>query len=76
MRTLQTISDPQNQGFATIRECASYLRICPRTVKKLIAGGGIPAKRFGNCTRISWHWLKSQAKADGKASDAGKGRTV
>jgi excisionase family DNA binding protein len=63
MRRLQSMSDPAKQGFATIREAADFLRLSNGMVKKLVATGEIPVRRFGCCVRVTWPWLKAQAGA-------------
>jgi hypothetical protein len=36
------------------------LRLHFQTVRKLVAAGEIPVKRFGHCARVPWAWLREQ----------------
>ena len=39
-------------GFHTVKETASYLRLCEKQVRRLISRGELVAYRFGTALRI------------------------
>jgi excisionase family DNA binding protein len=53
--------------FADVTEAAAILRYDPRTVRRAIEAGDIPAVRVGERWRIPTAWLRKQA---GQATDA------
>lgn len=53
--------DREHRIFATVGECAAILRWDPRTVRKLIRLGKIPAVDGNGAYRIPVAWLRDQA---------------
>jgi excisionase family DNA binding protein len=53
--------DRERRLFATVGEVACILRWDPRTVRKLIRAGRIPAVKADNAIRIPIAWLRDQA---------------
>jgi excisionase family DNA binding protein len=44
--------DLADQAFLTVAEAASWLRVSQKTIRRQIAGGGLPACRVGRSVRI------------------------
>ena len=40
-------NNAEQPGFHTVKETASYLRLCEKQVRRLISRGELPAYRFG-----------------------------
>ncbi len=57
-----TLADLERQrlAFATLPEAACLLRVQPRTVRKGIAHGTIPATRVEGVWRVPLAWLRDQ----------------
>jgi excisionase family DNA binding protein len=53
----------RENGFATALEAAQFLRLSTAMIRKMIAEGTCPARRFGTAVRIPWAWLEAQAQA-------------
>lgn len=47
--------------FVTVTECASVLEVDPRTVRRAIDRGEIPAVRVGTQYRVPVAWLRERA---------------
>jgi excisionase family DNA binding protein len=57
--------------FASVPEAADVLRYDPRTVRRAIEAGEIPAVRAGGRWRIPTSWLRAQAQiGDSDAASA------
>ncbi len=56
--------DP-NATYLTVKEVAALFRICPKTVRRWIAAGDLPATRLGRDWRIARTDLKAIAAARG-----------
>ncbi|SDM08773.1 helix-turn-helix domain-containing protein [Aliiruegeria lutimaris] len=54
-----------NAKYLTVKEVAALFRICPKTVRRWIAGGELPATRLGRDWRIARTDLKALAAARG-----------
>jgi excisionase family DNA binding protein len=65
-----TLADLAGRLFATVPEAAAILRYDPRTLRRAIADGEIPAVKAGATYRIPVAWLRAQALAgsDGAAA--------
>jgi excisionase family DNA binding protein len=60
--------------FVTITEAAAILEIDPRTVRRAIDRGDVPAVRVGQQYRVPAAWLREHAglaPADGPIASAG-----
>ncbi|HEY2552423.1 MAG TPA: helix-turn-helix domain-containing protein [Streptosporangiaceae bacterium] len=55
--------------FATVTEAAAILRYDPRTLRKAIADGDVPAVQAGPTYRIPTSWLYEQAGLSQRASE-------
>ncbi|SEC89202.1 DNA binding domain-containing protein, excisionase family [Streptomyces sp. 3213] len=51
--------------FATITEAAEVLHVDPRTVRRAIDRGELPAVRVGQQLRVPVAWLRERAMLDG-----------
>jgi excisionase family DNA binding protein len=60
-RTQLTLDDLDGRSFATATETAAILHLDPRTVRRGVANGEIPAVRVGPSIRIPASWLREQA---------------
>lgn len=49
--------------FATTTEAGAVLRCCPRTVRKAIEAGDVPAVKTGSTYRIPVAWLRDKTLA-------------
>lgn len=58
-----TLGDLDGRLFVTAAEAAVILRLDPRTVRRGVAEGEIPATRVGPSIRIPSSWLRAQARA-------------
>ena len=56
-----TLEDLAGRDFATVDEVAQILRADPRTIRRRIVDGSIPATRAGDW-RIPVSWLREQAR--------------
>jgi hypothetical protein len=56
-----TFDDLDGRMFATATEAAAILRLDPRSVRRGVASGDIPATHVGPSIRIPVSWLRSQA---------------
>ena len=56
---------PQKADFLSVREVAALFRINPKTVRRWIASGTLPATRLGRDWRIARSDLKALAAARG-----------
>ncbi len=56
-----TLGDLAGRDFATVGEVASIMRADPRTIRRRIADGTIPATKAADW-RIPVAWLKRQAE--------------
>ena len=65
-----TLADLAGRDFATVAEAARVLHVDPRTVRRAIASGDIPATRVGSDYRLPVLWLR--ARAQGVAGSLGK----
>lgn len=63
-----TIDDLEGRNFALVWEAAALLRADPRTIRRAIAAGQIPATTVGKDYRIPVPWLLQQAMAAGGAA--------
>jgi excisionase family DNA binding protein len=54
---------PGVQGFHTVKETASYLRLCEKQVRRLIWSGELVAYRFGTALRIKREDIAAYAEA-------------
>ena len=50
-------------GFHTVKETASYLRLCEKQVRRLIWRGELPAYRFGTALRIKKEDIDAYAES-------------
>jgi excisionase family DNA binding protein len=55
--------------FADVPETAEILRYDPRTVRRAIEAGEIPAVRAGGRWRVPTSWLRAQAQVDADTKD-------
>lgn len=62
-RGAKTLEDLAARNFATVLETASVLGYDPRTVRRAIRDGEIPATRAGATYRVPVAWLRQQAGA-------------
>jgi excisionase family DNA binding protein len=53
----------EQPGFHTVKETASYLRLCEKQVRRLISRGELPAYRFGTALRIKKKDIDAYAEA-------------
>jgi excisionase family DNA binding protein len=60
-RVQLTIDDLDGRSFATATEAAAILHLDPRTIRRGVANGEIPATRVGPAIRIPVSWLRAQA---------------
>ena len=44
---------PQLEQFMTVGKLAEHWQLHPRTIRRMIANGQVPAQRFGRAVRIS-----------------------
>lgn len=51
-------------GPATKREASHFLRVCMKTIDRLIARKQLPKKKLGRATRIPWTALHRLAVTD------------
>lgn len=56
---------PANATYLNVAEVATLFRICPKTVRRWIAAGTLPATRLGRDWRIARTDLKALAAAHG-----------
>jgi excisionase family DNA binding protein len=56
--------------FADVPETAQILRYDPRTIRRAIESGEIPAVRAGGRWRIPTSWLRAQAHVGGDDAPA------
>lgn len=54
---------PANATYLSVKEVAALFRICPKTVRRWIAAGELPATRLGRDHRIARSDLKALAAA-------------
>ena len=54
---------PANATYLSVKEVAELFRICPKTVRRWIAAGELPATRLGRDYRIARSDLKAFAAA-------------
>jgi excisionase family DNA binding protein len=57
------LEDLDGFDFASVAEYASITRADPRTIRRGIADGLIPATRVGSEYRIPTRWIRKQARA-------------
>jgi excisionase family DNA binding protein len=55
-----------DKWFLTVSECAGVLEVDPRTVRRAIDRGEIPAVRVGTNLRVPMAWLRERAHRDGE----------
>lgn len=67
-----TLRRLEGKMFGTVPEIALVLRCDPRTLRKEIAEGKVPAVRTGNTYRVPTAWLRKQV-ALGLGADGGEG---
>lgn len=69
---MTTIKDLDGRLFATVPETADITRYDPRTIRRAIEAGEIPATRAGATWRIPVAWIREQAGlgAAGGGADA------
>lgn len=67
-RPVFSLREAEKRGlsFVSAREAAAILRADPRTVRRSIAAGDIPATRVGAQFRVPVEWLR-QAAGEGAA---------
>lgn len=63
MKEQAITSDKPEQGFHTVKETASYLRLCEKQVRRLISRGELSAHRFGMALRIKKKDIDAHAEA-------------
>ena len=56
---------PANAAYLSVRDVATLLRVCPKTVRRWIKSGTLPATRLGRDWRIARSDLKALAAARG-----------
>ncbi|SDE80842.1 helix-turn-helix domain-containing protein [Ruegeria marina] len=56
---------PANATFLSVKEVAALFRVCPKTVRRWIQSGELPATRLGRDWRIARNNLKAHAAAHG-----------
>jgi excisionase family DNA binding protein len=61
MNSTTTLEDLAGRDFATVSEVAEILRADPRTIRRRIRDGIIPATRAGDY-RVPVSWLREQAR--------------
>ena len=54
---------PANATYLSVKEVAELFRICPKTVRRWITAGELPATRLGRDYRIARSDLKGLAAA-------------
>ncbi|MDD9718625.1 helix-turn-helix domain-containing protein [Dinoroseobacter sp. PD6] len=57
---------PPNASYLSVKEVAQVFRVCPKTVRRWIASGQLPATRLGRDWRIARSDLRALAAARGK----------
>ena len=57
------LSELDGRIFATVAETASILRSDPRSIRRAIAVGQIPATKIGPRAMVPLSWLREQASA-------------
>lgn len=56
-----TLADSEDYDFYTAPETAAIMRADPRTVRRMIEAGLIPATRMGTEWRVPAAWVREQA---------------
>jgi excisionase family DNA binding protein len=59
--------DRRSLAFVSAAEAAAIMRTDPRTVRRAVAVGSIPATRVGAVLRVPVAWLREQAREKGAA---------
>jgi excisionase family DNA binding protein len=54
---------PEQPIFHTVKEAATYLRLCDKQIRRLISRGELPAYRFGMAFRIKKEDIDAYAEA-------------
>jgi excisionase family DNA binding protein len=62
-RVTITLEDLADRDFAVVPEVSVILRVDPRTIRRHIANGTIPATRVGAEWRVPVRWLREAAGA-------------
>jgi len=57
--TSTTGGTSEEPHFFSVKETASYLRLCEKQVRRLISRGDLPAYRFGTALRIKRQDIES-----------------
>jgi excisionase family DNA binding protein len=67
--SVKTLAETERRqlSFVSASEAAAILGVDPRTVRRAIAAGDIPATRVGAAIRVPVAWLKARAQAEGAA---------
>lgn len=61
---------PTNAVYLTVKEVAELLRVCPKTVRRWIGAGEMPATRLGRDWRIARQDVRAIASARGAYGQA------
>jgi len=56
---------PADTAFLTVKEVSDTFRVCPKTVRRWVSSGHLPALRLGRDWRIARADLKTFAAARG-----------
>jgi excisionase family DNA binding protein len=59
---------PEKAAYLTVKEVACTFRVCPKTVRRWIKSGELPATRVGRDWRIARADLRAIAAARGNAA--------
>jgi hypothetical protein len=63
------LADLAGHMFATVPEAAAILRSDPRSIRRAIAVGQIPATKIGPRAMVPMSWLREQASASAPETD-------
>ena len=63
-----TFPFPHNAPYLTVKEASEVLRVCPKTVRRWISAGILPATRIGRDWRIARADLRALAAARGNVA--------
>lgn len=62
---MSDIPFPHDAALLSVKDVANFYRICPKTVRRWIASGQLPAIRLGRDWRIARDDLKRMAQSRG-----------